>query len=38
MTFMNSAASATVECAYDRMGRLCFKKVTVNNEVALHER
>jgi len=37
MTFTNSTASTIVECAYDRMGRRCFKKVTVNGTVTLHE-
>ena len=36
--FSNAESSTTVECTYDYMGRRCFKKVTVNGAVTLHQR
>ena len=38
VSFTNSESNTVVECAYDYMGRRCFKKVTVNGTVTLHQR
>ena len=38
VTFTNSESNIVVECAYDSMGRRCFKQVTVNGTVTLHQR
>jgi len=35
---MNDDTRTVVECAYDSMGRRCFKQVTVNGTVTLHQR
>ena len=38
VSFTNAEGSTVVECTYDCMGRRCFKKVTVNGSVSLHQR
>ena len=38
VSFSNSESDTVIECAYDYMGRRCFKKVTVNGTVTLHQR
>ena len=38
VSFTNEATGTVVECAYDSMGRRCFKQVTVNGTVTLHHR
>lgn len=38
VTFTNADTGMVVECAYDFMGRRCFKKVTVKGTVMLHQR
>lgn len=38
ITFTNDSTNTVVECAYDSMGRRCFKKITVNGIVTLHQR
>ncbi|MBR5895251.1 MAG: hypothetical protein IKZ13_06900 [Akkermansia sp.] len=38
ITFTNTDTGTVVECAYDSMGRRCFKQVTVNGTVTLHQR
>ncbi|MGN0821434.1 MAG: RHS repeat domain-containing protein, partial [Akkermansia sp.] len=38
VSFTNEASGTVVTCAYDSMGRRCFKKVTVNGTVTLHQR
>ena len=38
VSFTNTEGSTVVECTYDCMGRRCFKKVTVNGIVSLHQR
>ena len=36
--FTSTDVSTVIECAYDCMGRRCFKKVTINGRVTLHQR
>ena len=38
VSFSNEATGTVVTCAYDSMGRRCFKMVTVNGIVTLHQR
>ena len=38
VSFTNPESNTIVECAYDHMGRRCFKKVTTNGTVTLHQR
>ncbi len=38
VSFTNNESNTVVECAYDFMGRRCFKKVMVDGTVTLHQR
>ena len=38
VSFINNERNTVVECAYDSMGRRCFKKVVTNGIVTLHQR
>ena len=38
VSFTSTESNTVVECAYDYMGRRCFKKVTVNGTETLHQR
>ena len=38
VSFINTESNTVVECAYDSMGRRCFKKVVTNGIVTLYQR
>ena len=38
VSFTNTESNTVVECAYDYMGRRCFKKITIDGRVTLYQR